>query len=123
MQRGENQVARLGGFEGNFDGFLVAHFADENYFGRLAQGGAQSEREARRVGVQFALMDRGSLVSVQEFDGVFDGDDVERFLFIDLVENRGERGGFSAAGRAGDEHDAVPQIRRIPQAVRAVAAS
>ena len=60
MQRGIHQVARFGGFERDFDRLAVAHFADQNHFGRLAQGGAQSERETGRVAVQFALMNRGA---------------------------------------------------------------
>ncbi len=36
VERGENEVAGFGSFEGDFDGFAIAHFADEDDFGRLA---------------------------------------------------------------------------------------
>ena len=62
VQRGVDQVAGFGGFERHFDRFAVAHFADENQFGRLAQSGAQGQREGGRIGVKFALVNRGALV-------------------------------------------------------------
>ena len=84
VKSGENQVAGFGGFESDFDGFFVAHFADQNDLGRLAQGGAQGERETWRVAVKFALVNRGFLVAVQEFDGVLNGEDVIGLFLVDL---------------------------------------
>src|SRR6266851_10325729 len=49
MQRGHDEVARFGSFEGDLDGFPVAHFADENDFWRLSTRCAQSQRKSWRV--------------------------------------------------------------------------
>ncbi len=100
VQRGIHQVAGFRGFQRHFDGFLVAHFADQDQFRRLAQSGAQGQRETGRVGVKFALVNGGAFVRVQKFDGVFDRDDVAGLFFVDLVDERRERGGFSAARSA-----------------------
>ena len=73
-------MSGFGGFESDLDGFAVAHFADENDFGRLAQRGAQCQRKCRRVGVQLALVNGRFLVAMQELDGILDGEDVVRLL-------------------------------------------
>src|SRR5271156_2356151 len=107
VQRGEGQVAGFSDAQSGFDGFQVAHFADEDDVGIFAQGGAQGIRKRMRVRVYFALVDQAFFVVVQEFDGVFDGDHVLFMLVIDFVEHGGERGGFAGAGGAGDEHQAA----------------
>ena len=110
VQRRKNHVPGLSGFERNFDRFLVAHLADQDHFGRLTQSGAQGQSEARRVTVQFALMNRGVLVRMQEFDRVFDRDDVIGLLFVDLVQDRGQCRRFAAPRWSGNEHDAIAQV-------------
>ena len=100
-------MAGFRGFQRNFDGFLVAHFADQDYFRRLPQRGAQCQREAGRVAVKFALMNRAFLVLVQELDGIFDGQDVVGLFVVDLINDRGQRGRFAGTGRSRDQHDAV----------------
>src|SRR2546427_1435378 len=90
MQRGHDQVTRLGSFEGDLDRFAVAHLANENDLRRLPEGGSQSQREGWCVGMQFALMDSRFLVAMQELDGVLDGEDVIGLVFVHLVENGGE---------------------------------
>ena len=42
VQGAQNQVAGFRRAQGDFDRVAVAHFADENDLGRLAQGGAQA---------------------------------------------------------------------------------
>ena len=49
VKSGQNKVARFGSFQGDLDGFTIAHLADQDDFRRLAQGGAQRQRETRRV--------------------------------------------------------------------------
>jgi hypothetical protein len=110
----------FGGFQGDFDGFAIAHFADENDFGRLTQGGAQREREGGCVGVQFALVNRGFLVAVEKFDGILDGEDVVSLLGIHFVEDGGERRRFAGTSRAGDQDDAGAQLDDFLQLQRKV---
>ena len=47
------------------------------------------------------------LVAVQEFDGVFDGDDVIGARGVDAVDHGRQRGGFARAGRSGHQHQAA----------------
>ena len=49
VQRREHEVACLRSFERDFNGFAVAHLADEDYFRSLAQGGTQGTREIRVI--------------------------------------------------------------------------
>src|ERR1700728_2545562 len=63
--------------------------------------------------MQFALMDGGAFVAVQELDRIFDGDDVVVLLAVDAVEEHSERGGFARSGGSGDENDAVAQLGDI----------
>ena len=118
VQSGHDQVAGFGSFESDFNGFAIAHFADENYFGRLAQGGAQGESETGSVGVEFALVDGALFVAMQKLDGVFDGEDVKGLFLIHFVEDGGEGGRFAGAGRAGDEDDAVAQLHDFLEGLR-----
>ena len=54
----------------------VAHLADEDDVGVLAEDRAERVRERVRVGVQLALVDDAALVGVEELDRVLDRDDV-----------------------------------------------
>ena len=59
VQRGEDEVAGLGRGQRRRDRLEVAHFADEDHVGVLAQRGACSAAtEARGVGAELALVDR-----------------------------------------------------------------
>ena len=104
VQRAEHEVARLGGGHGDLDGLAVAHFADEDDLGRLAQRGAQAIGVAVEIRAEFALVERALTVLVDELDRIFQRDDVVGLGAVDLVENGGERGRLARAGRAGDEH-------------------
>jgi len=97
VQCGKNKVAGFRGLESNFHGFAVAHFADEDNFGSLPQGGTKGEREGGCVAVERALVNRRLLVAMQEFDGVLDGEDVHWLFFVHLVDDRRERGRLARA--------------------------
>ncbi len=89
VQRGQDKVAGFRGFESDFNGFPVAHFADEDNLGSLTQGAAKSERKRRRVAVQLALVDGGLFMFVQKLDGIFDGEDVVGLFHIHFVDDGG----------------------------------
>ena len=78
VQRREHEVAGLGGDERRLDRLGVAHFADEDDVGVLAQRAAQARRVRRRVEADFALRDDRLRVLVHELDRVFDREDVQR---------------------------------------------
>ena len=107
VQRGENQMAGERRLHGDLRRFLVANFADENHVRVVAQNRTQSARK-RQPGlfVDLDLVDALELV----FHRVFNRDDFADGI-VDFVERGVKRGGFAAAGRAGDEDDAVRQLR------------
>ena len=63
--------------------------------------------EGERVQPDFALLDDALVVLEHVFDGVFQGDDVLFEVGVDVLDHRGERGGFAATGRTGQQHDAA----------------
>src|SRR5258705_8210382 len=109
VERRKNQVAGFGRFEGDFDGFAIAHFADKDDFGSLTECAAKRSRKRRRIAVEFALVNGRFFVAMEKFDGVFNGEDVEGFFLVHSVDDGGKSGGFAGAGGAGDEDDAVAQ--------------
>src|SRR5579883_1950666 len=106
VEGAEHQVACLGGAERDFDRLAIAHFAHQDDFGGLSQGGAQTVGEGVKVGAQFALIECGFVVRVNKLDRVFQGDDMDGLGMIDFVKNRGKGGGFAGTGGAGDQHQA-----------------
>ena len=58
------------------DGLLVAHLADQDHVGVLAQHAAQRALERGGVHADLALVDHRALVAVHELDRVLDRDDV-----------------------------------------------
>ena len=100
-------MAGLGGFHGDFNRLAVAHLANQDYFGRLPQRGAQGQRKIWRVGMQLALMNRRVLVRVQKLNRILDRDDVVVLRLVNEIDDRGERRALAAAGRTGHQHDTV----------------
>ena len=86
VQGAEHQVAGFGGAQGDLHRFPVAHFAHQNDLGRLAQGGAQAVGEGVEIRAQLALVDGGLLLRMDEFDRILQGDDVDGFGLVDLVQ-------------------------------------
>ena len=115
VQRREDEVAGLGGGERGRDRLEVAHLAEEDHVGVLAQRGAKRLAERRRVGADLALRDDAALVPVHELDRVLDGEDVVRLRAVDLVDHRGERRRLARARRAGDEHEAARLHRELAE--------
>ena len=73
---GEDEVAGLGRGERGAHRLLVAHLADQDHVGVLAQDAAHRPAEALGVGADFALVDDRAFVFVQVLDRVLEGDDV-----------------------------------------------
>ena len=99
VQGAEDQVAGERGLHGDFGGFLVADFADQDDVGVLAQHAAQDAGEGQfDFGFDLALDDAVDVV----FDGVFGGDEFAAGV-VEFAQGGIERGGFSGAGGAGDD--------------------
>ena len=108
-------MAGLRGLEGDGDGLHVAHLPDQDHLGRLAQGCAQGEGEGLGVVAHLALVDGRLVVRVEVLDQVFDGDDVDGLVLVDLVDDRGEGRGFAGARGPGHEDDPVALVGDLVQ--------
>jgi hypothetical protein len=86
MQRAEDQVAGLGGGESERDGLEVAHLADQDDVGILAQRAPQGVAERTGMHADLALVHETALRLVHELDRILDGEDVavEMELRIDI---------------------------------------
>ena len=76
VDRREHEVPGLGGRQRRLDGLLVAHLADQDHVGVLAQHPSQRALEGGGVHADFALVDHRALVRVHELDRVLDRHDV-----------------------------------------------
>ena len=72
----EDEVAGLGRGQRGRDRLEVAHLAEEDHVGVLAERAAERIGEPGRVAADLALVDDAALVLVQELDRVLDRDDV-----------------------------------------------
>ena len=115
VQRGKHQVAGLGCFQRNFNGFTVTHLANQNNFWRLPQRGPQRHRKRRRVAVQFTLMDYAILMRVQKFDRIFNGENMKRLLLVNEINDRRKRRRLAGTGRSGHQHDSIAESGYVPQ--------
>ena len=61
----------------------------------------------------FAMVDQAFLALVNEFDRIFDRDDVILARLVRVVDDCGQRRGLSAACRAGYQDEALMQASRI----------
>src|SRR5208283_497738 len=104
VQRAEDQVAGGRRRDGQFDGFQVAHFADENNVRVFAQRAAQSRGKGLGMHADFTVTYQTTFAFVDEFNRVFERDDVVFAIPVRIVHHGGQRGGFAGTGRAGD-HD------------------
>ena len=118
VQGGEDEVAGLGRGQRRGDRLQIAHLADQDHVGVLAQGGAKAEGEVRRVGADLALVDDRAFVLVQELDRVLDRQDVVLVLAVDHVDHRRQGRRLARAGRAGDEHEATRFGGQLAQHLR-----
>ena len=120
VQRREDEVAGLGGGQRGADRLEVAHLADEDHVGVLAERGAQGLGERRRVGADLALVDDAGAMPVEKLDRILDREDVLVPRAVDVVEQRGERRRLAGAGRAGDEDETARLLGELVQPGRHV---
>jgi len=106
VKRSEHQVTGAGGGERQFDRLEIAHFADEDDVGVLAQGAFEGGGERARVEADFAMVDERGFAFVDEFDRVLDGEDVVFPVLVRVIHHGGQGGGLAGAGGAGHQDQA-----------------
>ena len=115
MERAEHQVPGLRRLDGDRHRLEVAHLADEDDVGVLAQRGAQRVLERRGVEADLALVHEALLVLVHELERVLDRDDVIAALAVHVVHQRAERGGLARARRPRDEDEPLRLLADLQQ--------
>ena len=76
VDRAEHQVARFGGVNGRHERFLVTHFAHEHHVGIFAHRVLHADFEVHHVQADLALVDQALVFGEDEFDRVFEREDV-----------------------------------------------
>ena len=107
VQRRDHEVAGLGRRQRRPHRLGVAHLADEDHVGVLAQHPAHGRGVVDGVGADLPLVDDRLLVGVQHLDRVLDRHDVDGLGLVDVVDHGGDRRGLARAGRTGDQHHAA----------------
>ncbi len=97
VDRAEDEVARFGGMHGGLERFHVAQLADQDDVGVLPHGVLEGLVPILGIQADFALVDVRLLVGEDEFDGVLDGEDVQRLAVVDVVDHRGDGRAFAAS--------------------------
>ena len=107
VQGAHHEMARLRGRERRGHRLGVAHLADEDVVGVLAEHVLEGRDVGIGVEADLALVDDRALVLVEDLDRVLDGHDVPAYGVVDVVDHRRQSGRLARAGRAGDEHEAA----------------
>ncbi len=68
----------------------------------------------------FPLIDQTPLGLVNEFDRVFNGQDMTVMILVDVVDHPGKRRGLAGTGRAGHQHHAAGLIGNFLKNLRCV---
>jgi len=85
-----------------------SHFTYKDHVGILSKSCAQTAVERFCIASYFSLPDYGTIVHVQIFDRIFDGDDVFATVVINGVDHTGHRRRFPLAGAPGDQYESLP---------------
>src|SRR5437764_5734367 len=107
VERRQNQMTSLGCFQGDFGSFVIAHFSDQDYLGRLSQRSAQSRRKVFRIVTDFSLIDCRVLVRVKIFDRIFDRDDMIVLCLVNYIDHRCERRALTGTRWSGNQNQSV----------------
>ena len=107
----EDQVAGLGGANGNFGRLKVTNLADEHNVRVVPQDRAQAAGKGQ-ADLLADLDLHGAFELI--FDGVFKRDDLAPFV-VGLSQRGVEGSGLAAASGAGQQHEALRQLRQLSQ--------
>ncbi len=117
MQRGEHQVAGLGGGERQRGRLGVADLAHQDHVRVLAQRRAQAAVEGGRVQAHLALRHQALLVPHHVLDRVLERDDAQVLGAVELGQQRGDGRALARAGDARHHDQALGQLEDAVQHV------
>ena len=89
MKGGEKKMSCLCGRHGNLNCLVIPHFPKKNNVRALAQGSSQSAYIIFGIHIDFTLAHHALNVSVEVFQGVFQGDDMLMLTLVNLVNHTG----------------------------------
>ena len=107
----DQDAPRFRGAHGGVDRLRVAHLANEDHVGILAERGAKSQSQALGVHADLALRDGRLNVAVQKLDGILERHHVLALRDIDVVDHRGRGARLARTRQARDEHHAALGVR------------
>lgn len=115
MQRGQYQVTGITVVQRVLHGLQIAYLADHDHVRGFAQDVAQGLGKTHGIEPDFPLVDDGFLVPVEEFDRVFDADNVPGAVGGAVVEHGGQGGRFAGAGGADNQNQAAVEHHQLFQ--------
>jgi len=92
------------------DGFQVTQFTHQDHIRVLPQCRTQGRRKTVGVAMHLALVDQGPAGLVDEFDGVFQGEDVLAPVLVEVIDQRRQGGRLARTGGPGHQHQAARQL-------------
>ncbi len=113
MQGPKDQVAGFGCGNGEFNGLEVAHLADQNNIGVLAQGRLQGCGKGLSMATHFPLIDQALLTDVNKFDGILYGKDVLFAGFVHMIDHRRQGGRLAATRWPGDQNQTFFKLSEV----------
>jgi hypothetical protein len=113
VECGDDDVSCFGGLQRDLRGLHVADFTDDNDVGREAQRLLESLGEAAEVAPELALREEAAAAVVDEFDGVFERDDVFLALICTLLHERGDRGALALPRRPAHKDEPLLDFEKL----------
>ena len=84
---------------GNTDGFMITHLSKKDHIRCLPQGSTQSGNITVRIRCNLTLGNHAFFMPVKILNRIFQRDHMGIAGFIDLINNTGKSGAFTAACR------------------------
>ena len=105
-------MPRFCGANGSLNTLLGAHFSHHYYIRILAHGFRNRLIEAFRIPADFSLRNYTALVFVNKFNRIFDGKNMCGLSFVDIIQQAGKSGGFTATRRPRHENQPASFCRQ-----------
>ena len=120
VQAGKNQMAGFSSSHGRLDRLMVTHFSQKDHVRALAESGTQGYQIVGSIGTDLTLADDTFVMAVQIFQRVLQGNDMSFPAVVDLVNDAGHCGGFSASSRTCDQNHPFCKLCSIQDSRRNV---